>query len=187
MARINLYGNTQRAVEVMKYLYEQRDDVSIITSLEQQGEPAYVKNLRTFPSIAYTPECDVLLAVNWRQWIPEEFCAAAKLGAYCLHDSLLPKFRGCSPVVWAVEEGAKETGVTMFRMEKTVDAGPIIGQRREVIHAGETVRSVWNRLTPLYVDLVHAHLPAILNGTVVEYPQPEETLQYIRKRREWPK
>lgn len=183
MARINLFGNTARATEVYKLLaaYNQ---VSVVTTEPINGEPKwnFDTSFRCWP---YQDKCDVLLAVNWRKMIDAETLAAAKYGAFCLHDSLLPAYRGSSPVVWAVEEGAKETGVTMFRMNDRIDAGPIIGQRRIDIKPGETVRQVWNRLTPLYVDLVRAHLPAILDGTIVERAQTE--FEPIRMRREWPK
>ena len=183
MARINLFGNTARAMEVARLVVWEGHQLSIVTSNPQNGEPTWSFNgVYCFP---YQLECDVLLAVNWRKMIDAETLAAAKYGAFCLHDSLLPAYRGSSPVVWAVEEGAKETGVTMFRMNDRIDAGPIIGQRRIDIKSGETVRQVWDRLTPLYVDLVRAHLPAILNGTVVEREQTE--FEPIRKRREWPK
>lgn len=185
MARINLYGNTERAVEVAKFLACEQHRLTIITAPEENEEPGYRWKLDLVKNVPYHDTCDVILAINWRKMIPQEVLVGACSGAFCLHDSLLPAYRGSSPVVWAVEEGAKETGVTMFRMNDRIDAGPIIGQRRIDIKPGETVRQVWDRLTPLYVDLIRAHLPAILNGTIVEREQTE--LGPIRKRREWPK
>ena len=184
MARINLYGNTERAVQIAKYLHDNGHGLAIVTSTEQDGEPSYTDRLFQYQTTYYT-DCDIILAVNWRRMIDDKTRATARYGAFCLHDSLLPKYRGHSPVVWAWEDGAEETGVTMFRMNETADGGPIIGQRRiPVLHS---LRATWDALTPLYIDLVRAHLPAILDGTVVEYPQDPATIQPARPKKEWPK
>ena len=72
---------------------------------------------------------DVIVACNWRTWIPPQVFALPKRGTLNVHDSLLPKYAGFSPLIWALLNDEKEVGVTAHMMDDTLDAGDIVLQR----------------------------------------------------------
>lgn len=93
-------------------------------------------------------------------------------GCLNLHASLLPKYRGASPISAAIHQGDQETGVTLMRMERGLDTGPMIGTIRESIRPDDTTASLTARLANAAANVLLQHLPAILRGEAPETPQP---------------
>jgi len=90
---------------------------------------------------------DVMLVMGWYYMIPESVRSLIKNGAWGIHASLLPKYAGGAPLVWAIIEGEKESGVTLFRFEDGVDDGDIIKQRKFTIEPTDTIREVYDKAT----------------------------------------
>jgi methionyl-tRNA formyltransferase len=125
---------------------------------------------------------DLLFSVGWRYLVPPAVYEQVRTAAVVLHDSLLPAYRGFAPTNWAIINGERETGATLFLMAEAVDAGPIIGQRAVPIGPDETIAQVAEQVTGAYLALLDAHLPALLDGRVDATPQDESRASYTVKR-----
>jgi methionyl-tRNA formyltransferase len=124
---------------------------------------------------------DLMLAVSWRYLIPGTIYRRAQLGAYVIHDSLLPAYRGFSPTVWSMMNGEDHTGATLLEMVDDYDAGAVIGQERVEIGSDEAIAAVLENVTAAYVRLLQAHVPALLTGRAVRSVQDESQATYTVK------
>ena len=116
---------------------------------------------------------DLLLSFYFRHLLPADVLAAAKRGAFNLHGSLLPKYRGRAPVNWAVARGETETGATLHAMTNRADAGDIVDQEAVPIGPDDTAWEVQKRVTQAGVRILERQLPALLGGTAPRRPQDE--------------
>ncbi|HRK73794.1 MAG TPA: methionyl-tRNA formyltransferase, partial [Rhodothermales bacterium] len=98
--------------------------------------------------------------------LPEAVYSLARKGAFNLHGSLLPAFRGAAPIHRAVMAGVKETGVTTFFLKKEVDTGDVILRASTLVGANETAGDVYERLMYLGADLVVQTVRMIKQGPV---------------------
>lgn len=101
---------------------------------------------------------DVCLVAAYGQILSKDLLQIPLLGAYNLHASLLPKYRGAAPVHYAILNGETETGVTIFRIEPKLDAGPIVGRTRLPIGEKETCGELESRLAESAVPLTERML-----------------------------
>jgi len=97
--------------------------------------------------------------------LPAEWLAAAKRGGYNMHGSLLPKYRGRSPVNWAVLHGERETGATLHEMTAKPDAGRIVDQERVPIGADDSAIEVMRRVTDAAEALLRRSIAPLRAGT----------------------
>ena len=102
--------------------------------------------------------------------LPVEVLAQAKRGAYNLHGSLLPKYRGRVPVNWAVLHGETETGATLHEMTVKPDAGAIIAQVSVPVLPDDTAHDVFGKLTVASEQTLWHAIPALLAGTAPRLP-----------------
>lgn len=125
---------------------------------------------------------DVLLAASWRYLVPPAVYEAVARGAYILHDSLLPAYRGFAPTVWAIVNGETETGISLIEMDAAADAGALIAQERVAIGDEDTIATVMERVTCGYERLVAEWLPRMVLGAVPRQPQDAARATYCCKR-----
>ncbi len=118
---------------------------------------------------AWKPE--VLFSFYYRHLLPEPVLAAAPRGGYNLHGSLLPRYRGRSPLNWVLVNGETETGVTLHRMTPRADAGGIVDRERVAIGPLDTAFTLYRKLEGAAVRVLDRALPRILSGAVTETPQ----------------
>jgi len=90
---------------------------------------------------------DVIIVAGWYFMIPEKILNLPKEGVWGLHASLLPKYAGGAPLVWAMIEGEDFSGVTLFKMKKGVDNGDILGQYKFKISKDDTIRELIKKST----------------------------------------
>jgi UDP-4-amino-4-deoxy-L-arabinose formyltransferase/UDP-glucuronic acid dehydrogenase (UDP-4-keto-hexauronic acid decarboxylating) len=107
----------------------------------------------------------IIYSFSYRHLIPESVLTRASLGAFNLHPSLLPAYRGRAPVNWVLVNGERETGVTLHHMVARADAGDIVGQRAVVIDDSDNALTLYRKLVPLGVELVTEMHPKIVTGT----------------------
>lgn len=114
---------------------------------------------------------DLILSFYYRRLLSKELLAIPRLGGINLHGSLLPKYRGRSPVNWVLVNGESETGVTLHYMVEKADAGDIIAQRSVPIDMEDTALSLFHKLTKAAVQLLKETYPQIRTGTAPRIPQ----------------
>ncbi|WP_103029699.1 methionyl-tRNA formyltransferase [Salinibacter altiplanensis] len=116
---------------------------------------------------------DVIAVVAYKILPPEVFTAARE-GAFNLHGSLLPKYRGAAPINHAIMQGESETGVTTFFLEPSVDTGDVILQKKMSIGPAETAGEVHDRMAELGAEAVVETVRQIDEGTVETRPQDDD-------------
>jgi methionyl-tRNA formyltransferase len=117
---------------------------------------------------------DVLVVAAFGQILPVELLQVALHGGLNVHASLLPRWRGASPIAAAILAGDAETGVSIMRMEAGLDTGPVLLQRGTAILPGETTGELTERLAKLGAEALLDGLAALEQGNAVFTPQAEE-------------
>lgn len=126
---------------------------------------------------------DLIFSFYYRQMIPMPILACAKIGAFNMHGSLLPKYRGRAPVNWAILHGEKETGATLHEMHAKPDAGAIIHQTVVPILPDDIASEVFNKVNVAAEIALWQALPALLAGNVQRLPNRIEMGSYFGERR----
>ncbi|OGG77932.1 methionyl-tRNA formyltransferase [Candidatus Kaiserbacteria bacterium RIFCSPLOWO2_01_FULL_52_12b] len=116
-------------------------------------------------------ECEYAVVVAYGKIFPETLIATFPKGVLNVHYSLLPKYRGATPVESALLAGEKETGVTIQKMVRELDAGDILAQEAVAIAPNETARELRPRLIALGAKLLADTLPAFIASEIVPIPQ----------------
>lgn len=115
--------------------------------------------------------CEYAICVAYGKIFPESLINAFPKGVLNVHYSLLPKYRGATPLETALLAGEKETGVTIQKMVKELDAGDIIAQESTRIAAADTARELRPRLILMGANLLAEILPAYLSGVITPVTQ----------------
>src|SRR5580692_4347321 len=126
---------------------------------------------------------DAAVVVAFGQILPREVLEAPRLGAFNLHASLLPRWRGAAPIQRAIMAGDKASGVAVMRLTEGLDEGPVLAAERLRIDALDTAGTLHDRLAAVGAELLVRTLPHIGDGTAVETPQPEDGVTYAKKLR----
>jgi methionyl-tRNA formyltransferase len=129
-------------------------------------------------------EPDVIVVNSWYTRMPPELYTLPPHGTLNLHDSLLPKFTGFSPVLWALISGESEFGLTIHRMDDGLDTGDILIQRSLPIGPTDTGTELVMRGLDLIPDALADALTALESGTAVWRPQDKAARTYFHKRSE---
>ena len=128
-------------------------------------------------------EPDCIFSFYYRKMIGEPILSIPELGAFNLHGSLLPKYRGRCPVNWVLINGEKETGLTLHFMTRKADAGDIVGQIVVPIDDDDTARTLNEKLTAAVPAFLAPLLPAIASGNPPRRRQDEGQAGYFGGRR----
>lgn len=126
---------------------------------------------------------DIIFSFYYRAMIPPALLELAPAGAFNMHGSLLPKYRGRVPVNWAVLRGETETGATLHAMEARPDAGFIVDQTAVPILPDDTAGQVFEKVTVAAEQTLWRALPAILAGTTPRHPNRLEAGSYFSGRK----
>ena len=125
----------------------------------------------------------VIYSFYYRNLLPDAILRTAPLGAYNLHGSLLPAYRGRAPVNWMLVNGEREAGVTLHHMVARADAGDIVGQREVAIDDSDTALTLYRKLVPLGVALLTEMHPLIVAGRAPRRAQDLSRGSYFGRRR----
>ncbi|MFT3781396.1 MAG: methionyl-tRNA formyltransferase [Nibricoccus sp.] len=128
-----------------------------------------------------TLNADVGLVMAYGHILRDDFIATPRLGMINLHASLLPKYRGASPIQTAIANGESETGVSLMRIVRRLDAGPVADVERVVIDKHDTAIEVEAKLAAACVPLVVRNLEKLRDGTLVFTPQEDSSATFCRK------
>jgi len=114
---------------------------------------------------------DFGLAAGWYYMIPRTVRELLPKGVAGIHASLLPKYRGGAPLVWAMIHGERETGVSLFHIDSGIDTGDIIAQARIPIGPQDTIKTIYAQAIRLAVELAVENVPQIAAGKASRRPQ----------------
>lgn len=118
---------------------------------------------------------DVIIIVAYGKIIPKNLLAIPKHGWLNVHASLLPKYRGASPIQGALLAGETETGVTLMQLDADLDTGPIITQKQIAIGENETPDTLHSKLSNLGKTIIRDSLLPYLKGDIKPEPQPKNS------------
>ena len=114
---------------------------------------------------------DFLVVVAYGELLSPRYLALPTIAPINVHASLLPKFRGAAPIHWSIARGEAETGVSIMRMDRGLDSGPVYRMASMVIEANDTAGSLHDRLSTLGARLLVETLPLIASGALVPSEQ----------------
>ena len=174
---------------------------ALFTHADQPGEEIWWRSCadlarrRSIP--VYTPEAldgawidriaalapDVIYSFYYRNLLSARILRLAPLGAFNLHGSLLPAYRGRAPVNWVLVNGESQTGVTLHHMVARADAGDIVAQRAIAIDDRDTALTLYRKLVPLGAGLIREFHPLIVEGRAPRRPQDLSKGSYFGRRR----
>jgi len=121
---------------------------------------------------------DFLITCAYGQFIPNKVLKTAKIAALNLHGSLLPKYRGGSPIQYAVLNGDTTSGMSLMQMVQAMDAGPVYAQKAINLDVHETSGTLFEKMAPLGVALLKENLAPIANGSLKPIPQDETQVSF---------
>jgi methionyl-tRNA formyltransferase len=121
---------------------------------------------------------DLGVVAAYGKILTDAVLAAPRLGLINVHASLLPRYRGAAPVHRAVIDGERETGVTIMRMVKALDAGPILATGRRSIALDDTSEEVERDLARLGADLTISTIDALVEGKLSDVAQHDSDATY---------
>lgn len=143
---------------------------------EDPNTPEWLERIRSL-------QPDVIFSFYYRKMLSEQLLAIPRYGCINMHGSLLPKYRGRSPVNWQLVHGESESGMTMHYMVRKADAGDIIGQKKVAVGEDDTAVELFHKLEPLAEELLQEHLEGILNGTAPRIRQDLSQSKYFGGRK----
>lgn len=124
---------------------------------------------------------DVIIVAAYGKILPQEILDIPKYGIINIHGSLLPKYRGASPVATSIINGDATTGVTLMKMVFEMDAGPIIAKSEPVtIEPNDTTASLTTKLSDIGAKLLDQKLISYLEGRITPTPQDDQAATYVK-------
>lgn len=121
---------------------------------------------------------EFIVVVAYGRIIPVSILKIPEKGCINVHASLLPEFRGASPVQWAIIKGCTVTGVTTMLMDETLDTGDMLLQEKVMIDRTDTAGSLFNKLSDIGPGLLIKTLDGLESGDVLQVPQNHENASY---------
>lgn len=126
-------------------------------------------------------QADLFVVAAYGQILSKSVLAVPRLGTINIHASLLPKYRGATPIHAAILNGDSETGITIIQIEPKLDAGPMLGHATLAIQPDETTGQLEQRLAQLAIPLTLSVINQIAAGTAVRIIQDEQLATHVRK------
>lgn len=205
-SRILFLGYSEVGYECLSLLLARGDNVvALITHEDNSGEKIWFKTpavaarehtpaIPIFtPGSINTPEWfarirdeirpDLILSVYYRNMVGERILALPRLGAFNMHGSLLPKYRGRAPINWAVLHGEPRIGMTLHKMVRRADAGDIVDQKGVDIGPRDTAEQAFRKVLPCARAVLARQIDALLAGTARATPQDEAQATYFGGRK----
>lgn len=200
--RILFFGYSEVGSACLSLLVERGDQVvALFTHEDNPAEkiwfrpPALVARAHGIPVFTAesvnTPEWqerirllapDLIISAYYRHMISTKILGLARLGAFNLHGSLLPRYRGRAPINWAIVHGEARIGMTLHRMVKKADAGAIVDQEGVPIGPRDTAEQAFRKVLPCARAVLARQIDALLAGTAPETPQDESAATYFGAR-----
>ena len=154
----------------------------VLKSIAQVGEPSIaIRQQADMCGFKNNFQPDLFIVVAYGKIMPEELLNLPKFGSLNIHYSLLPKYRGASPVESVILAGDKETGISIQKMIYKMDAGPIVAQEKVTILPDEKASELRTRLIKIGGELLVKTLPDYIEVKIKSIPQDETKATHCKK------
>jgi len=149
-----------------------RDKIIKLTPVAETAK-RFSKNYLEIEDIKQTdiPDFDLLICADFGQKIPNSILSQAKIASINIHPSLLPKYRGPSPIQTAILRGDKKTGISIIKMANQIDEGQIYAQAETDISPNDDYSTLRDRLATLGLKLLVKTFPPLINNKLKLAPQ----------------
>ncbi len=167
------------------HAYEKIWDDSVAGLAEEHGIPVLLRRRPDDEELfARLTEADpdIIVANNWRTWIPPRVFRLPRHGTLNVHDSLLPKYAGFSPLIWALINGESEVGVTAHLMNDELDAGDIVRQEAVPVGPSDTATDLFHKTVDLIAPVTLGALGLIAAGRTEFTRQDRSRASFFHKR-----
>ena len=168
----------------VQFVLTDKKSDAIIKFSKKKGIPVFAGNPRNGKGLTFIKpiEVDIIASINYLFLIEEDIIKHPKKLAFNIHGSLLPKYRGRTPHVWAIINGEKQAGITAHIIDANCDTGDIIHQLTVKIESENTGADILKKYAELYIPLVDKVLLAIENDDLKSTPQDNAKATYFGKR-----
>lgn len=198
--RVVFFGTPEFAIPSLEGLFERENLLAVVTQPEKPKgrglkisaspvkiwaqnkalpvlEPEKLKDENFIAKLKeFCPELIVVCAYG--KILPKLILELPPYGCWNIHASLLPKYRGASPINWAILNGEKKTGITIFLMEEGLDTGPILLQKELPILEDDTALDLSYKLSQLAKETILEAIELHKKGQLKAFPQGEEGISY---------
>ena len=195
---IRFLGSKRQGLESLRALLTAHHPVEVVTLDDRADGRSCLADIRALaqdhacpvvvvpdtgelPPSVYRP-ADLLVVIGWYRLLPAPILEMARLGAVGVHNSLLPRYRGGAPLVWALLEGETTVGASLFSLGPGIDDGPVWSRIMVDVMPDDDIGSVLERLIPASARMVQTTVPRILAGTIAPEPQRHEEATYGAQR-----
>lgn len=198
--KIVFFGTPEFAILPLEGIYEKENLIAVITQTDKPKgrglkpspspvktwalskglnvlEPLRLKDSQFIENIKNLSP-DLIVVCAYGKILPKELLEIPKFGCWNIHASLLPKYRGASPINWAILEGEKETGITIILMDEGLDTGPILLQKKIEISEDDDAISLSKKLSLLGREAILEAIELHKKGKLKLSPQPENGISY---------
>ena len=197
--RVVFMGTPEFSVPLLKSLIENTNVVLVVSQpdalvgrkkvltpspvkavAEESGIPVLTPNkLRDEYEAVLNYKPDIIITCAYGQIVPKIVLDYPEYGCINVHASLLPKYRGASPINAAIKDGEEETGITIMYMDETLDTGNIIHAASLKIEDNDTYGTLSEKMSVLGAELLLKTLPKIIEGTNFSIPQDHGCATYV--------
>ncbi|MFC0532760.1 methionyl-tRNA formyltransferase [Phytohabitans kaempferiae] len=166
------------------HAYEKIWDDSVAELAEKHDVPVEIRGRPDESLVVRLREVepDVIVATNWRTWIPPEIFTLPRFGTLNVHDSLLPAYAGFAPLIWALINGEEQVGVTAHMMDGELDAGDIVLQRAVPVLPTDTATDLFHKTLELFGPITVDGLALIASGRTDWVKQDRSKASFFHKR-----
>lgn len=184
--KIVFFGTPYYVVPILKKLKKYHEIVAVVTQSPKLVGRKQIKTFSEVDNFAHQkhvpiqydfeglPKADMGVCASFGKIIPKNVIDSFPLGILNIHPSLLPKYRGASPVTEAIKNGDTQTGVTIMKMDDQMDHGPIVTQFKEEINPKDTTPTLRDRLFERSADVLTELIEPYSKGKINLKKQNEE-------------
>jgi len=168
----------------LEFIATNQKSKEIIDLAAEQNVPVFIGNPREGRLLEFLEDksCDIILSINYLYLIERDIVCFPKRYAINFHGSLLPKYRGRTPHVWAIIKGEKKCGITAHLIDEGCDTGPIIIQQEVEIMEDDTGQNILEKYKYLYPVLVKEVLSKVERNNIELTIQDETKATFFGKR-----
>ena len=201
--RIIFFGTSNVALPVLELLYRHHDIAAVVTSPDAASgrkqelaespvsvlakemdlkifKPETVKNNPDFINQLRGLKADVFIVVSYGKILPKELIEMPEYKTLNVHFSLLPKYRGASPIQYALLNGETQTGTSIFVLDEKMDTGPMVVQKTVPIDLDDNFITLSQKLAYVSAKLLLDALPKYVSGEMVPLPQNDSLASYTK-------